>query len=378
MTAPTVDFEDVVAAGHLLPLEDALEILGTTEPLEEVTFALDGSDKVAFELPKDWNEGMKQEGPDTLTEATVTINDSGPFQLRKEALLTMTSAIGLTKDYALKSPGPLTQANLNYWVKNHGVKQAEGMRMLAKDGVALTFIKSSLTTFPNLAVVDQVVGRLKNQFKTEDLWVDYKMAHSLERTALRVIVPSAQRTIESARHASGKEDNWSVGVQVTNSMAGHPETKLSISGYLFAWWCTNGAISTHASSGNYNRRIQGQDFDEVLEWVGKSTDDILAGLLDSELDAIQDLTSISLEGELNETLRDVFDQLKIPRPARTLIVDKLVDSDDLTAYGLMQAITQAANEGGLTDKVREDTMRVGGAVAHAMADRCNACHRVRV
>lgn len=377
MTAPAVDFEDVVAAGNLLPLDDALEILATTEPLTETTFSLDGSDKVQFTLPNGWNEGVREEGPDFVTEATVSINDSDPVRLRKEAVLSMTSAIGLSKDYTLKSPGPLTQANLNYWVKNHGVKQAEGMRMLAKDDVGLTFIKSSLTTFPNVPLVEQVVDRLKKKYQTDDLWVDYKMAHSLERTALRLIVPSYQRTIQSARHDAGKEDNWSFGVQITNSMSGHPETKLNVSGYLFAWWCTNGAISTHASSGNYNRRVQGQDFDEVLEWVGKSTD-LIMGELDGELDAIQGLCSLSLEGELNDTLRDVFDQLSIPRPARKVIVDKLVDSDDLTAYGLMQAITQAANEIDLTDRVREGTMRVGGAVPHAMVDRCDTCHRVRV
>ena len=377
MAIPTIDVETIIEDGKLIPLDQALQILATTEPLEEVTFDLGGADDIVFSLPDGWNSGIREENADFVTEATVRINGGDETRLRKEALLTMTSAIGLSKDYATKSPGPLTESNLNYWVRNNGVKQADGMRMMVKDGVGLTFVKSSLTTFPNLSVLERVTEKIEDRFGKGELYADYKFAHSLERTALRLVIPHFSRTIESARHASGKEDNWSVGLQFTNSMSGHPETKLNLSGYLFAWWCTNGAISTHATSGNYNRRVQGQDFDEVLEWVGLSANAIFSDL-DAELDAVQSLTSLSLEGELNETLRDIFDQLSIPRNSRQPIVDNLVESDDITAYGLMQAITQAANDPGMSDKVREATMRVGGAVPHALSHRCDTCHRVKL
>lgn len=375
MTATTIDIQSVIEAGNLITLDEAYNILSTTEPMVEQEFALDGSDQVAFNLPLGWNDGIREESADFLTPCEISINGQDPVQLTKESLLKMTSSIGLTKDYVLRSPGPLIQANLNWWVRNHGVKGAEGMRLLSKDGVGVAFVKSSLSTFQNIPVLNRIVDSAKKKFQTDEFFVDYKLAHSLERTALRLIVPSYVRTIDSARHQAGEEDNWSLGIQLTNSLMADQETRLNVSGYLFAWWCTNGAISTHATSGNYNRRVMGQDYDEVLKWVEASVDAIFDDL-PLELNEVQAMTEVSLEGELNDVVNDVFKQLKVPAPARKSVVDALVDSDDLTAYGLMQAITQAANDPSISDRVRESTMRVGGLIPHTVADRCASCHRV--
>jgi hypothetical protein len=251
------------------------------------------------------------------------------------------------------------------------------MRLLAKDGLGTAFIKSSLVTFPNIPLVERVVDRIKDRFGNEELYVDYKMAHSLERTALRIVVPSYSKTIHSGRHTESKPDNWSLGLQLTNSIMAHPETKLAVSGYLFAWWCTNGAISTHATSGNYNRRVSGQEVSEVLDWVGSCTDVIFEDL-DHELDEIAGLTQVSLEGELNDVVQDLFKQYRIPKLAHQSVVDNLIESDDLTGYGLMQALTQTANDWNLTDHIRETLMSVGGTLPNSLTDRCSSCHRVKV
>ena len=378
MTQTVIDLQEIRKAGQLLTVEEALNVLHTTEPMDETVFTLDGSSKVRFELPMYWNsEELRTQPGSVVTECTVQVDDADPIILTKEAVLKMTSSIGLTKDYVLRSPGPLITPQLNWWARNNGVKGAEAMRLLSKDGVAVAFIKSSLSTFPNIPVLERVLDRARDKYNTDEFYVDYKIAHSLERTALRVIIPAYRRTIQSARHTAGKEDEWSLGIQITNSLMGDPETRLNVSGYLFAWWCTNGAISTHATSGNYNRRVQGQDLTEVVEWVGSSVDAIFTDL-EPELDSIEALTDLTLEGELNDTVADVFKQLKVPVPARKGVIDALVESDDFTAYGLMQAITQAANDPTITDHVLENTMRVGGILPHTITDRCQTCHRVNL
>jgi len=374
----TVDLEAVKEEGHLLTLDDAMSILRETEPLDDSEFNLDGSDDVEFKLPHGWTDnGMKEAAPDTETNCTVKVKGGDEVRLTKEALLKMTSSIGLTKDYVLRSPGPLIQANLNWWVRHNGVKQANGMRMLSKDGVGVAFMKNSLFSFPNLPLVERVVGSIREKYGDEQLYVDYKMFHSLERTALRIIIPAFKRTLDTARHSVEVPDDWSVGIQLTNSLMSSADTKLNVSGYLFSWWCTNGAISQHATSGDYNRRVQGQDYDDVLDWAGMSTTSVL-GDLERELDDVQALTQVSLEGELNDVVKDVFRSMGVPAPARQNVVDSLVESDDLTAYGLMQAVTQAANDPRLSDKVAETTMRVGGVIPHTMSDRCDSCHRLNL
>lgn len=373
----TISIDEVIEAGNLITVDAALDILHTTEPLNEYSFALDGTDEVHFTVPTDWADTAKGEPSGYVTNCTVDINGSDEIPLTTEAFLKMTSSIGLTKDYVLRTPGAFIEPQLNWWIKNGGVKSTDGMRLLAKDGVGQAFIKSSLVTFPNLPVVETVVDRIKDHFETDEVYVDYKLAHSLERTALRFVVPSYVRTIDSARNSTSKPDNWSLGVQVTNSIMAHPETKLSVSGYLFAWWCTNGAISTHATSGNYNRRVSGQEISEVLDWVGKSTENIFDDL-GHELDAIADLVNVPLQGEINDVIQDVFKQFRVAQNMRQPIMDNLIDSSDLTGYGLMQAITQSANGIDVSDSVRESIMSIGGAMPSTLTDRCGSCHRVKL
>lgn len=371
----SISVDEIVQSGKLISVDDAIKVLETTEPLEQVEFALDGSDQVKFFLPDGWNEEIKDQPGEFVTDCQIAI-DGFQYDLTKEALLTMTSAIGLQKPFVMKTPGPLVEPQLNYWINNYGVAQADKMTLLARDQFGMAFVPSSKTVFPNLPILNRVLERAKARFKTDEFFIDHKIAHSLERTALRIIVPSATKTINSARSLRG-DDEWSLGIQITNSLSGHPETRLNVSGYLFAWWCRNGSISTHATSGNYNRRVQGQDYDEVMAWISAASDHIFEDL-GLELKDVESLTDVSLTGELNDVVNDVFHQFKVPVPARKGIVSALIDSEDLSGYGLMQAITQAANDPALTDKVKETTMRVGGVVPGVLSERCPECHRLHV
>jgi hypothetical protein len=377
VTQPIVDLQSVREAGNLISVEDAVAVLQTTEPMVEYEFNLDGTDNVKFFLPDGWNDGIEDTDSSELTDCTIDVSGN-QVRLTREALLTMTSAVGLQKPYVLKTPGPLIEPHLNYWINNNGVAATDAMKLMVKDDEGVGFIKSSKAVFPNLPVLEKVLERIEAKFKipSHELYVDYKIEHSLERTALRLILPEISRTISSAR-SNGQNDEWSLGIQITNSMMGHPETRLNVSGYLFAWWCTNGSISQHATSGNYNRRVQGQDFEEVIDWIGANTDHIFNDL-NLELQDVEDLAEMSLVGELNTVVLDVFKELKVPKPVRKPILDFLIDSDDLTGYGLMQAITQSANSPDVTDKVRENTMRIGGTVPSVLADRCGQCHRIHL
>ena len=372
----SVAVDEIVQAGKLISVDDAMAVLQTTEPMDQVEFALDGSDKVNFHFPDGWNgEGIKEAPGTFVTDCSISVAGHD-YRLTKEALLTMTSAIGLQKPYVMKTPGEMVEPHVNYWVNNYGVAQAEAMTLLAREDTGMAFVPSSKTVFPNIPILNRVLDRARSRFKTDEFFVDSKIAHSLERTALRLIIPSYTKSINSERSLRG-DDEWSLGIQITNSLTGHPETRLNVSGYLFAWWCRNGSISTHATSGNYNRRVQGQDYDEVMSWISAASDHIFEDL-GLELTDVESLTQIGLTGELNDVVNDVFRQFKIPVPARKNIVSALIDSEDLSGYGLMQAITQAANDPTLTDRVKETTMRVGGVVPGVLSERCPECHRLHV
>jgi len=353
----------------LLSVDTLREILAKTEPLTEHPFTLDASLPVSFTLPDGWNLGLKEKPGSTKTDASLSL-DGDTFSLTKDAVLAATSLIGLTKDYVSKTPGHLVMPHLNYHMGHMPTKE---IKLLAREDEGLAFTKASIKPFSNLDLLDKVLDGIDSKYGKSDVMVDYKLHHDLRQTAFRVIVPDNVTVIKSGR-SGGVEDVWSTGIQVRQSIIG--EKALQLQGYLFAYWCTNGAVSTHASSGAYNRRTQGQTAG-VYDWARQSVDEIL-GDLEHELLAVEDLTKISVAEDINVVLTDLFQTYKIPTELREAIILHMVESDDLTMYGVMQAITQAANNANISENVRIHLMEIGGDIPANTSDRCSHCHRLPI
>lgn len=379
MSQTMVTPQEVREAGQIIPLEQVKELLATTEPLGDLEFQLDGTSHVQLNMPREWNDDEKEvkNQPGTwMTDCTITFDETDhPIRLSKDALLKMTSEIGLNRHYVQKTPGPLIAVQANWWLNNGGVRGANAVHLMTKDGDAVAARKDGLQAFPNLPLIERVEERLAERYGRQELMADAKFHHDFQRTALRIIVPDSGRVISSKRSTETKPDRWSVGLQFINSIMADPESRLSLSGYMFAWWCTNGAITQHGRSGAYNRRTQDQGLDVVQEWTSAVTDQALDAL-EPALDDVQALTRVSLEGELNQTLTDVFNTYHLPPALRVGVTEALIESDDLTAYGLMQAITQAANDPALSDHVSQTAMSIGGLIPHGLSERCGECHRV--
>jgi hypothetical protein len=359
----------------LMTLDQAVTVLERTEPLSQIPFERGGAtDRVRFSIDPGWNDhGATGTAP---VDASITIGRT-EYQLTYDALLEATSAIGLTKQYVTKTPSRLITPQLEYWYGDGAASAAKEMKLLATDTTALALTKGSIVPFSNLRLVDEAVSAMRDVYgENFTPLVDYKFSHSLRKTHMRLIVPEIARQIVSHRHTDDNPDNWSIGVQLKNSLVG--EIPTSASGYMFAWWCTNGAITQHAASGNWSRRTGGQG-NEVYDWARNAVDEILGGL-EHELDAVEALTQMTVpQDEFHDTVDALFSEYKVPRDARQLIIDELVANDDLSMYGIMQAITQSANsmDSRLSDEGREALMTIGADVAHAANNMCESCHQVK-
>jgi hypothetical protein len=137
--------------------------------------------------------------------------------------------------------------------------------------------------------------------------------------------------------------------------------------------CTNGMIDVSASADSWSRRSGGQESEEVYAWAQEAVDNVLGGL-ESSFDQVQALTNMPLEGEVGAAARDVFEQHRVPMRARERIINELVETDNLTMYGLMNAITAAAN-GDVRPEEQQLLMSVGGEIVQH-AERCDSCHRI--
>jgi hypothetical protein len=353
----------------LISLDTLRESLSATEPISTVGFPT--GESVKFRVQPAWNhEVEKKQGSDAL-DVSVRVGQQ-EFQLTRDALFEATSLMGMPKGYAQKCPAKLLEPQLNYWYQG-GLGQKD-LKLITSAGRAAAITKASLAAFSNIELLDRALQGIYAQYgEGVEVLADYKFEHSLKRTRFRLIVPDHVRRIASARDSDDAPDNWSMGLQVKNSITGVDKT--AVQGYLFAWWCTNGAIDTFADSGEWSRRSGGQSEEEVYAWAREAVDDVLGGL-EHSLDKVQSLTDIEVEGEASDVLRDVFEQYRIPTSERRAIIDNMVNSTSLTMYDVMQAVTAAANGQDMTPAHAELLMQVGGDLPHAAHQRCDSCHRL--
>ena len=364
MTITAEDMRD-----KLLTIDEAQEKLSTSEPLSTRSFTV--GDDIWFKLENDWNADVENITGAEPVKVSVSINGS-EFQLTKDTLLEATSICGLGKSYVCRTPAQLIAMQLNYWFKGGlSFEKDKDFKFLESNGVASALIRGSLQPFSNLRLLDEVLEGIRNKYGSDaQVLVDKKFFHSLKGTHLRLIVPEQSRVIE---RTGTDNDTWSLGIQLKNSLTGESQT--SLDGYLFRWWCTNGALDTHATSGVWSRRGgQGQG-DDVYDWARSSVDEILGGL-EHSFDTVQTLVDIPVEGEAVSVLRDVFEQYKIPVPQRDAIIAEMVEAGPLNMYSVMNAITSVANDTDLSPAHAERLMRVGGDLVHTAHSRCDSCRRL--
>lgn len=356
----------------LLPLSSVRETLAATEPLDTHPFSV--GDRITFEVDRGWNHGIDAKVGTEPVAARIIFggyNNRTEYPLTKDALLEATSLCGMGKGYAARCPGELLEPHLNYWFRTGLGERQRAVRdyqLLTSAGTGAAVTRGSIRPFSNLRLLDEALDGIVRTYGAGEVLVDYKFHHTLRRTHLRLIVPGHVRAM---RDTGVDDDTWSVGIALKNSLTGDERT--SIEGYLFRWYCTNGAIDTRSSTGAWTRRGNSTE-DDVYEWARATVDEVLGGL-EPALDSVQALTGIPVEGEANEVLRDVFSHYRVPLPDRARIIENMVEQGGaLTMYSVMAAITEVANRPDIDPAHVDNLLRLGGDLAHD--DRCGSCRRI--
>lgn len=373
----TITVEDMRA--KLLTLDEAKKRLGKTEPLFQRTFPLQGkkADVAHFALGT-WNvlpgdKTIEQVAGTDEVAAQVTIGGED-FALTKDALLEATSFVGITKQYAMRTPTRFIEPELNFHFANGGAAHGQKTyKALVQKNRVIGFAKETIVPFSNLALLGVIEEGIQEKVGESDVLVDYKFHHDLRRTAVRLIIPGIEHEVRPG-------DAWSMGMQLKNSAVGEQKTPLALTRYFFRWVCTNGQLTTTQESQSvFNRRIHGQDDDEVLTWAREAVDGLLSKY-DGEFRKLDHFAKSRMPKgvDANHALLDVFETYRVPLDQRSQIIDELEQSQDYTMYGIMNAITRVANDSRLPDTIRETLMNVGGDLPEAHSHRCSNCHRLSV
>lgn len=361
------------AKQSLLTLDDVRNRLAATEPLASYGFPV-GSD-VRFRVMDEFNHGIETLQGTDVVPAYILVGPEGArqeFQLTKDAFLQAAGIIGIGQGYVQRTPNNFVEDQFNYWFRGGLGSKSYKVLTCGNGNRAMAITREAINPFSNLRLMDEVLDGIEAQYGSRNVLADYKFHHDLTRTHVRLIVPEHVRVIENT---GTDNDTWSVGIQLKNSLIGKEQTE--IDGYLFRYWCTNGAIDTFSNSGTWSRRGANGRNDEVYEWARSVVDDVLGGL-ESSLDRVQDMTSVSIEGTAADALADIFKAYKVPTEQQNEITANMVNEDSLTMYSLMSAVTQVANSADLNPVTMDRLLRAGGDLVAKAHDRCESCHRLNL
>lgn len=343
---------------QLLTFDQAIEKLQTTEPL--ASEYVDATNPAKVRLAADWAENAKGADMTELVDAYITVGGK-EYQFTKEGILQATALVGLRSPYVLKSPARLIEDPLNYWLGS-GLDDASHKLVLVKDA-ASAFVRPTISSFSNIQLAESILDGIRNVRGNDvEVLADFKFLNSLNRTDVRFIIPSDLKVMQDTNMIDvpvDKPDVWSTGISMTNSLTG--KSKTAIEAYMFRWWCTNGATRENDDVGTWNRKLSGQEEMAVYEWATQSVDEILGGM-DGIFESVQALNNIKLKGATADVLKKVFTDHKVPVTQQNTIQENLINSNEITMYSLMNAVTEQANNPTLSPERVDKMLRIGGSL----------------
>jgi hypothetical protein len=281
--------------------------------------------------------------------------------MSKDALMEATKLAHMKTKFVTDSPSSLVEGGLNHWYRRGHV--GKDFKILEVKGTAQVFTKQSMVPYSNLRLVDSVVTSLEKKYGQGEILVDYKFHNELRATYLRLIVPGYRRVMMDT---GIEDDTWSTGIQLRNSLTN--DTKTELSGYLFRWWCTNGATEQQNTWDRRSDRYNDYDTESwIYDWARDSVDEILMNIED-RLNVVQ---ASAYENVNADTLREIFEHYGVPAKYRQAIIDELINTNPITVYAVMQAMTRLANQDGLDGAQQDKLMRIGADIPRHHAETCD-------
>lgn len=321
-----------------------LTALETVEGLDEIVVPKQGGGS-AFEIKED---GLYWQPASTDQEFKVG---------KAPAAQALRHVPGLGAPAIREWPTELLLEPLNWWY-SHG--EGDVRALTNQNGEVVSFTKKASHGINSPTRMLEAVedGLAEKGIPTEDLYYD-KVRVGLDRVSFAAVTH-----IDHAEVKVG--DVMDRGIMVFGSPTG--ESYIEVSPYLNRLVCTNGMISP-VNMGRWSHRGEGGSvFDWAKEMTLASWDSI-----DGELDALQGLTEVDVDGNVHNVMADLFERHHVPVGQREAVIEAAVEEADGTMYGIAQAFNRVANDVEDVAQLRHLLM-VTGDIAH-QTERCSHCLR---
>lgn len=341
-------------------LASARSAIEATGALAEITHPLRGGSH-EFRAERD--------GADTTLFLTLGGED---YQLSQEAGVSAVCRIPAgTAAVAERWPLHIVLEAMNFFFDN---MEGDFKALVGPNNEIKQFVKPSTLLFNPTTVLDAMADAM-GTFGGKEHVVVKDFTHSLEETRFSVIVPAGQ----AERFVDARPGDTTVGgLYFSGSLLGRANPELSV--FTDRVLCSNGMVqpagSTRFRVGKGDEDADGP-MEQMLEWLQASCQTLTGTPMSEEFGRLQHLTTHVVDDEhVATTLADIFARFRIPATAQSQVHEAMADEADGTMYGIVQAITRAAQHStSLTDSQRASLMARAGEVSFHAQSICESCQR---
>lgn len=369
-------FEDMKRAGKVVDLAFVQELLATTEPVSQTILETDGSMGVRVHMPEKWNLDLKALDDSLITSCTITV-EGVVYQLSKRAILTLLSMIGFSDRYSYKTPGPLLETHVNYWLENKGVGKEDTVKLITKGEFAVGFMPAAYPVISNLEVVSKIADYMEKA-KLGRILVDPNIVHNYVQTEFRLILENSVFEVKTKRNGVEEVDRWHFGVHISNSLISSTTRPLTLSGFMVEENSMAAILPEFSNLAGYTRSVA-MDVEDLNGWI-KSTLDQILSILPAEAEMIEHMPEHSLVGKVGTIATDIFRSMKVHRKVQEISLENLTVSGDMTAYGVMHALAKAVSNSTVEfpSKVVNHIQQVCGTLPSRTEEICGSCGRLHL
>lgn len=374
-------FGDITRAKKVVPFDLVRDVLERTEPVEQHVVSTTGEGNLRISMQDDWNYDMKNMDDSSVTSCKLYLGDT-PYVVTKQAMLSLLRRIGISEKYALRTPGSLMEPHVNYWMNHAGVGAVgeESMLVVTKDpGLVVGVTSSKFPVISNLVVLNEVEEFVRDRGFADRVYVDPRIVNNYTLTDFRLIFDEVAFTVDTTRDSGKETDKWHLGVHISNALVSSESRPLTISGYMMEQKSLAGIIPEFSSLIGYHRS-SAIDTADLRGWV-RSTLDQIFDVMPVEAETIQDMPGYTFHGKVGVLTTDLFKSMKIHRSVQEAALENLMETGDMSSYGIMHAIARAVSvnaDSRVAPKGVSYIQRVCGTLPARASEVCDSCGRLHL
>lgn len=236
----------------------------------------------------------------------------------------------------------LAAANINCWLNNN----PKNLFLREYDGKIRGVLSGSYSVYDAPEILKTVAEVFNpNDFKLKGSFINEERLHL--------------RLVENTMLDIDGEDLFA-GITLDSSDVGR--SGLSVKFFIYKQVCTNGLVIAKSSANLFRQKHIGITHDDFAAGLSEGLQTFYE-LKDKITEQIKATAAIPVKEDIEELLEDIKETTKLSDEAATKVIEYMVQKYDKTQWGLINGITEVAQEYTLERRIELETIAGGMLVA---------------